>query len=253
MASAHRALPKPVFVHCKMIRSFLIVLALCITIAAPAHDFDGDWQCISNTRYFSGMGHESADPIESYAAIENLQISRNTIYIFEYPCQYMGSRSLYQSEGTWMYKNAQDDYKVLDLKNDTLTITDLFSLGGTTKIYVRDTLDPEITKSLIAGKLNPTCITGDWYVVYSESCCYGSFMEYKYPYALEDTIHLDSAIGSTCYSGGKYVMIKVDGVNLECSVDCSYDFVVEREALRLTPINSKKGSVEILYRRCEME
>lgn len=228
-------------------------MLLCLpAIAGWSHNFNGDWQCISNTRDLSGMAYESLDPIESHAAIENLRISGHTMHVFEYPCQYLGEKYLYQSDGKWIYKDAPDDYKILNLKNDTLFMTDLFRLmGSTTKMYVRDTLDPTVIQSLIAGKLNPSCLAGDWHVVYSENCCYWSFLQYEYPYDVQDTIHLDSVITSACYSGGKYVVIEVDGVKQKCSVDCSYDFVVEKEALRLTPVSSKKGKTEILYRRCD--
>lgn len=230
----------------------LFVIFWCLpAIAGWSHAFNGDWQCISYFQDITRMNHDLPGDTESFAAIENLQINGNAMYVFEYPCQYLGTNVLYQSKGQWMYKDEDNQIKFVSIKHDTLTISDEPPFGTRTKIFIRDTLDPKMVQSLIAGKINPSCVAGDWHVVYSENCCYGSFLQYEYPYDVQDTIHLDSVITSACYSSGIYVVIKVDGVYQKCSVDCSYDFVVQREALRLTPINSKKGKTSILYRRCE--
>jgi hypothetical protein len=218
-------------------------------VVSVSSSCNGDWQCVSRGRDISGLAHESASDWESYAAIGNLQISGNKIEFFEYPCQYLGAKTLTKEDSAWTFIEGFDEVRRLSVRNDTLFITSGLLIGGMQEAYIRDTMNAEVVASLRSGILNPTCLAGKWYVVREEWCCYGSQMIYEYPYKLTDTIHLDSSLAGASYADQKYVVIKVDGRMQKCSVSYTFDFAVGQQSLWLTPLSSRKGKQPVLYRR----
>jgi hypothetical protein len=234
----------------------LIAFVFCFTSIsafAGSEQFNGDWRCVSSERDVGGMATEAVeeDGILSYVPIGHLQIKNGIMYMFDYPCQYLGYHTLFRSDSAWCFRE-DEELRQMDMHKDTLVVTSrMMFIGSLTRMYVRDTLDPAVLKSLRAGILNPSCMGGDWYVVREEWCCYGTQMVYQYPYALADTVHLDSVLTGDSYAGKRHVVISVDGKRRRCKVEYSYDSFVNSYSLWLTPVNSPKGRTRILYRRCE--
>jgi hypothetical protein len=179
------------------------------TLAKP-EEINGDWKCVQKDRYI----------IEEYyepdVEFNNIRISNDTIWHFEYPNRFYGQRQFIANSDWSIRTNTW-------FQHDTLVIHNLDSRHDGFHYYLRDTFDQKVIDQLLVDTIYLPSLFGKWYVETErpDDVEYGPPIRLTYPVYVPPVFKFDE----TDIAGKRMIWLNINGTKRKFRVnDCSLNF-----------------------------
>lgn len=180
--------------------------------AATKDEMKGDWTCVKSDRY---MMEEYFEPDLEH---NNIRLSHDSIWYFDYPSQYYGSERFEVNSDWYSRINAW-------FQHDTLVIHDLDRRHGGFHYYLRDTFDQKIIDQLLIDTIYTPSLFRKWYVETErpDDIEYGPPIKIRYPVNVPPVFKFDEAD----IVEGRMIYLNINGAKrkfkiLESSLDMGY-------------------------------
>lgn len=152
--------------------------------------------------------------IKTYSSDKHWVIRSNKLSIIAWPCSRYEQHTVELSGINLRFiptdSTSWSEVYTLSFSHDTLLAKSLFP-GSSTHYFVRDQLPAAQLNELLAGKINPQCLYGDWEIPVGEvSVPYDSIVV-GYPFKLPAELHI-KASNLHWYWANERFYLKVDGV-----------------------------------------
>lgn len=172
----------------------------------------GDWKCVKSDRYIVEEYYER--DLEN----NNIRLSNDSIWYFEYPCKYYGTERFNVNSDWYGRTNAW-------FQHDTLVIHNLDKRYGGFHYYLRDTFDQKIIDQLITDTIYTPSLFRKWYVETErpDDIEYGPPIKIRYPVYVPPVFKFDQSD----VIGKNIVLLNINGTKrkfkiIECSLDMGY-------------------------------
>ncbi len=132
----------------------------------------GVWFSAGYTVDYAAMGLYMDVDREFIQSPLHLYFEGDSVWIMEYPCRLISSQ-VYNSKQWILYNNVLKD------------------LGDRT--YMQVDFDTTLIKQVIKDRLIPTCYSGEWHLISSESGGDGTGADYIFPFDVADTLLINAA------------------------------------------------------------
>ncbi|HET6990950.1 MAG TPA: hypothetical protein VFJ43_06475 [Bacteroidia bacterium] len=151
------------------IAALLTTLMLFGNVLAQASSIRGEWSCVKtvtpvniNSEPNSFPDENTLAPIES-PGIENWVISEDSIWVFEYPCQFIAVSPYRFRNDSLFYNQNSTASAFIQFQNNMMIIHQLYKNQLVKSLFfVADSFDQNLVKRLIRDTINSECLTGSF-------------------------------------------------------------------------------------------
>ena len=187
------------------------------TLAKP-EEVNGDWKCVQRDRY---IVKEYDEPDIEF---NNIRISTDTIWYFEYPSQFYGRKMFIANSDRSIRTNSW-------FQHDTLVIHNLDSRHDGFHYYLRDTFDQKVIDQLLVDTVYMPSLFGKWYVETErpDDVEYGPPIKVKYPVHVPPVFEFDE----TDIAGKRMIWLNINGTKRKFRINtCSVQYgFIELESI----------------------
>jgi hypothetical protein len=185
-------------------------------------NLQGSWTSFREQRNYTNCkqsGIELDSPYDSHSEIINWVVNGDSIWAFDYPCQFLGAKSFQVKSGSIYFDgNKKASAQINNFGNGSSDLFQIIIPGDNknpvvTEVFQRDTFDLKTIEMLKHDSVNMECLLGKMKIVTHIQPEDGEAYDVKFPIHLPKYIDIKNKdFAQTIYTK-KQIMIPIDGIN----------------------------------------